>query len=239
MPSGVLPARRPDLLVASRHMAAGAPEVTVVAATHNRSGLLRRLLEGLRAQTISPDRFEVVIVDDGSSDDTPEVLSAAEAAGDLRLRVLRNDPAGGPAVARNRGWRAARAPLVAFTDDDCRPSEAWLERLLAAAAGGRGAHGRTQPDALDADFLGPFAETGGIEEAPLHYETCNILSPRAVLDRLDGFDEAYPAPAGEDTDLGQRSAADGVDRVFSPDALVYHAVHDQSRKQALKGILIA
>jgi GT2 family glycosyltransferase len=142
-------------------------------------------------------------------------------------------------VARNRGWRAARAPLVAFTDDDCRPSEAWLERLLAAASGDRVVQGRTQPDPLDADSLGPFAKTVVIEEPSLHYETCNILYPRAVLDRLDGFDEAYPAPAGEDTDLGQRSAADGVDRVFSPDALVYHAVHDQSRKQALKGILIA
>ena len=46
------------------------------------------------------------------------------------LTTFRQDPAGGPAKARNRGWRAAAAPLVAFTDDDCRPSTTWLQELL-------------------------------------------------------------------------------------------------------------
>src|SRR4051812_42959107 len=106
--------------------------VTVVAATHNRADRLERLLDALRGQTLGTDRFEVVIVDDGSRDETPSVLADALARADLKLTTFRQDPAGGPAKARNRGWRAAGAPLVAFTDDDCRPDATWLESLLRA-----------------------------------------------------------------------------------------------------------
>src|SRR3954453_18710822 len=65
----------------------------------------------------------------------------------MELRVIRPDPGGGPAAARNEGWRAARAPLVAFTDDDCQARPGWLEAGLRAARENPGAfvQGPTEP----------------------------------------------------------------------------------------------
>ena len=139
--------------------------IAVVAATHDRSGRLAALLDALRAQTIGTERFEVVIVDDASSDDTRELLADAVQRGDLALTVLRHDSPRGPAAARNAGWRTASAPIVAFTDDDCRPSPGWLEaglRAMAATANGTGeaiVQGLTEPDPREADRLGPFSRS--------------------------------------------------------------------------------
>lgn len=218
-----------------------APVVTVVAATHDRGDRLGALLDGLLAQTLPADRFEVVIVDDGSSDHTPEVLAAARANGRLNLRCERHAEPRGPAAARNLGWRSARAPLVAFTDDDCVPTPRWLEALL-ALAGGRTdliVQGTTLPDPREADRLGPYAKTVRIEGQSPHFETCNILYPRALLEELGGFDESYPAPAGEDTDLGWRARAAGAGAAFAPEAVVHHAVHEGTPLSALRGALMA
>ena len=210
--------------------------VSVVAATHNRADRLKRLLDGLREQTLGTDRFEVIVVDDGSRDETPSVLAEARERGDLRLTTFRNEPAGGPARARNRGWRAATGPLVAFTDDDCRPDAGWLEALLKAHDGvaDRIVQGQTLPDPTEADNMGPFAKTLRLTELTAHFETCNILYPRALLERLDGFNEDYPAPAGEDTDLGRRATKGGAAPVFAPAALVYHAIFEGGLKDQLR-----
>src|SRR5688572_297385 len=101
------------------------PAVSVVIPTHNRAGRLAAQLESLRAQTTRD--FEVIVVDDGSRDGTPEVLAAQIARGGFDLRAIRHDAPQGPATARNAGWQAARAPLVAFTDDDCISHPGWLE----------------------------------------------------------------------------------------------------------------
>src|SRR3954451_21930647 len=103
-------------------------------ATHNRRERLIAMLDSLRAQTVGRDRFEVIVVDDASSDGTQEELERQVARGDLGLKVIRRDTGGGPAVARNAGWRAASAVLVAFTDDDCVAVPEWLEAGLAAHA---------------------------------------------------------------------------------------------------------
>jgi glycosyltransferase involved in cell wall biosynthesis len=215
--------------------------VSVVAATHNRAARLRLLLDALAAQTIGTDAFEVVVVDDGSGDETAEVLAGAAAGGPLALRALAHAEPRGPAAARNLGWQAARGRFIAFTDDDCRPDPRWLEALLAASSGrhDRVVQGRTQPDPDEIETLGPFSKTLDLPVQSPHYETCNILYPRAVLEALDGFDETYPAPAGEDTDLGRRAAGNGVSAVFAPDAVVSHAVHQVGPSGTLRTALLA
>jgi glycosyltransferase involved in cell wall biosynthesis len=216
-------------------------EITVVVATHNRADRLQTLLGALAAQSLDTARFEVVVVDDGSRDATPAVLATAASAGDLNLRVLTQPEAGGPASARNRGWRAATAPVVAFTDDDCRPTDRWLETLL-TTQGGRDDYvvqGRTEPDPREREDLGPFAKTLLIEGPSPHFETCNIAYPVKILEAVNGFDEGYPAPAGEDSDLGWRATDAGATRVFAPDALVYHAVFPLGPMKTLRGALIA
>ncbi len=202
------------------------PQVAVVVATHNRVGRLGELLESLRAQTLEAGSFEVVVVDDASGDETPELLAREVERGELRLRALRHDTSRGPAVARNAGWRASLAPLVAFTDDDCVVAADWLEALVAAARANPGAilQGRTDPRPDEVDSLGPFSYSLTIHSAGPEYQTCNIAYARDLLDRLDGFDEEFSGAGGEDIDLAWRSIELGTPTVFVKDAQAYHAV---------------
>jgi glycosyltransferase involved in cell wall biosynthesis len=216
-------------------------EVTVVAATHNRADRLAALLDALRAQTLGSERFEVVIVDDASVDDTARVLAAAQERGDLALTVLRHETGRGPAAARNAGWRAAQTPVIAFTDDDCRPSPDWLAAGLAAMAatanGTREAivQGLTEPDPQETDRLGPFTRSLNVPALDHWYATANMFYSRATLERLGGFDETtFSRPGGEDTDLAWRAIGDGVPTAFSADARVWHAVHELGPLQRLR-----
>jgi GT2 family glycosyltransferase len=217
------------------------PRISVVVATHNRADRLAALIAALRRQTVAPASFDVVIVDDGSSDATPEVLEAARAQGGLSLRTLRQPTARGPAAARNRGWRAATAPLVAFTDDDCVPTDGWLEALLAVATERPNVvvQGMTLPNPDEAHALDAYSKTMRITGLTPHFETCNIAYARPLLDAVGGFDESFPAPAGEDSDLGCNAAASGAVVLFAPDAVVHHAVHVRGPRAALKDALIA
>src|SRR4051812_2639852 len=103
-----------------------APKVAVAIASRDRRELLAQLLASLRAQTLPSSEFEVIVVDDGSSDGTAELLEREREEGELDLTAIRHESSAGPAAARNAAWRAARAPLVAFTDDDCVATPAWL-----------------------------------------------------------------------------------------------------------------
>ena len=221
--------------------AATAPLVSIVTATKNRSERLQALLRALEAQTVPTEQFEVIVVDDGSDDATPDVLAMADEHGPLELHVLRQPTSAGPAAARNRGWQAGRAQLIAFTDDDCEPVPAWLETLLAFAGDAPGSivQGMTLPNPGEADRHSAFARSLEIAGPSPHYPTANILYPRALLETLGGFDEQYGAPAGEDTDLGWRARAAGAQTVFAPAALVHHAVHQRGALNTLKDALRA
>ena len=151
---------------------------------------------------------------------TPEVHAVLQEAG---VRVVRSEGVG-PAAARNAGWRAASSELIAFIDDDCLAAPGWLAALTASE--GEVVQGRVEPHPAEAARLGPFARTLRVDAAGPFFQTANILYPRALLERLGGFDEAYPYPAGEDTDLGWRAREVGARIVFTPDALVWHAVHE-------------
>jgi GT2 family glycosyltransferase len=208
------------------------PLVSVVVPTHDRAGRLSRLLAGLQAQALDRDAFEVIVVADGARND---VLGALPRNAQLNLRVVVQAPARGPGAARNAGGRAARAPLVAFIDDDCVPSPGWLTALLAAARPGTFIQGRTEPDPSELHLEGLLARTvrsGGLGP---QYETCNIVYPRAALESLQGFDERYGlTPGGEDTDLAWRSIAAGWTPLLAPEAIVYHAVEQLGARGSLR-----
>jgi GT2 family glycosyltransferase len=206
-------------------------EIAVVVPTHARALRLRWLLDALEQQTLERDRFEVVVVDDASADGgrTAATLERFAGRGRLALRVLRRERSAGPATARNAGWRSTTAPLVAFTDDDCRPAPDWLERLLDAARRHPGAivQGATHvdPDELHVFHAAPHARSQQETDPPGPWaQGCNIAYPRELLERVDGFDERFPAAAGEDTDLARRAQEAGAAYVGAPDAIAYHAV---------------
>lgn len=205
--------------------------ISVVVATRNRADLLDRMLAGIAAQTVTD--FEVVVVDDASTDATAAVLERW-ADGALALRTLRHPEPHGPATGRDEGWRAASGDLIAFTDDDCVPTPGWLAGLAAAEQGTPGAvvMGPTRPE--PGARQSPFTRTMLVERAGPPFETCNILYPRELLERLDGFDRSFPLPVAEDTDLGWRAVRSGAPLVYAPDALVHHAVHRLGPLGALK-----
>lgn len=206
---------------------------SVVVATHNRSGRLSRLLDALATQEgVGP--FEVIVVDDASTDDTQTTLARCAENRPFRLTALRQEINTGPAAARNRGWRAAQAPLVCFTDDDCVPTTKWLARLVAAFDEADLVQGQTLPNPDQQDNLGPFSRYVSVPSETGYYETCNMAYRRELLERLGGFDERFRHPFGEDIDLAWRAKEAGARSAFSADALVHHDIWPSSIRASWK-----
>ncbi|MGH9085487.1 MAG: glycosyltransferase family 2 protein [Acidimicrobiales bacterium] len=212
-----------------------APDVTVAVSTRDRSHFLADLVAALSQQTLAPDRFEVVVVDDGSTDATPEVLAQLATTTPFELRTLRQVNRGA-AAGRNVAWREGRGRSIAFTDDDCIPAPGWLAGGLAALDdGARVAVGRTLPHPREADRLAlPFARSLTMEDARF-FQTANAFYRRDDLEAVGGLDEEFST--GEDTDLGLRVAALGGSVVFVPEALVHHRVHTPDARGAVRGAL--
>jgi len=187
---------------------------------------------------MAPERYEVVVVDDASGRETVELLSReVDANGGPTLRVIRREVSNGPAGARNGGWRSARAPLVAFTDDDCEAPAPWLAALVQAAHEHPGAlvQGPTIPNPADGNPHDGFSHTLEATQLGPWFETANILYPRELLERVGGFDEqAFSGPGGEDTDLAWKAIATGAGAVWAPDAVTHHAVTAVGRRGLLR-----
>ena len=206
------------------------PVAAVVAATYNRAERLKSLVAGLEQQrNVGP--FEVIIVDDGSSDDTWAELERLAATSSLKLRPLRLPQNAGPATARNAGWRATTAPVVCFTDDDCVPQPGWLAGLLGTLGDGVDiVQGHTAPNPAHEFRRGPFSHTIWVFFEEGYYETCNIAYRREVLERLGGFDQTFRRAYGEDIDLAWRAKEAGARTAFGDDALVFHEITPSSYK---------
>jgi glycosyltransferase involved in cell wall biosynthesis len=202
------------------------PTVAVVVPTYCRPHLLPRLIDGLERQTLPLEDFEVVIVDNASPDDTSERLAKLAAASPLRLRHLVEHQRG-PAAARNTGWRATRAPLLAFIDDDCDPEPGWLaagvDALLADDRLGV-VQGCTRMPA--GTKLGDWTLRREVDGPTPFFEGLNIFYRRAAVEQTDGFDEEI-GNYGEDCALGWAVLEAGWERGFAPGAVVYHDAEER------------
>jgi glycosyltransferase involved in cell wall biosynthesis len=199
------------------------PAVSVVIPTHNRGQRLAALIAALEAQRVEFP-FEVVVVDDASNDGTRAALTDIAAQARIPVRALHLPQNVGPAAARNHGWRAAAAPLVAFTDDDCRPAPDWLRSLVEALGRADVVQGCTVPEPDELAGIGTFGRS--VEETSEGlYPTANVGFRREVLERLGGFNELFRHPGGEDTDLAWRARKSGATTCFADEALVFHTVH--------------
>jgi GT2 family glycosyltransferase len=219
-------------------MAERSPDISVVVPSHDRPLRLRWLLNALEAQTLPRDRWEVIVGHDSSGPETEELLRTHPLALDGTLRHVTLEPGTAPPGRnRNAAWRTARAPLIAFTDDDCRPPVEWLENALAAAQARPGTivQGRTVPDPVEVvTNMAWLRRTQWVPKPPTPWcEACNIVYPRDVLERVSGFDETMYV--GEDTDLALRARATGVP--YEGDARVetFHANDQVSIREAIRG----
>jgi len=215
-----------------------APDVAICVPTRGRALRLRWLLNSLALQTTDSVRFEVVVGID--PDDAEAMATIAEHAmsADGRLRSVVMPSPSGPAAKRNAAWRASVAPMIVFTDDDCRPPGDWLERLAEAARRHPGAvvQGATKPDPDEAALMlaSPFHRTQSVDPPEPWGQTCNIAYPRALLELVGGFDESFVVASGEDTDLLHRARDAGAEYVGATDALTFHAVEPMSLGHRLR-----
>lgn len=208
------------------------PDVSVVISCKNRESLLWDCFEGLAAQTLPRDRFEVVLVDNVSADDLAALCARARSDLGLAVRHERMAQDRGPAPARNRGVALARAPIVAFTDSDCRPEPQWLEAGLAAFA-----------DPAVALVSGPVLPKSGqpvgmtsritfvTEAEHPTFPTANAWYRRDVFLGLGGFDVSLSftdpfdcATEGADVDLAWKVIKAGHARRFVADAAMRHEI---------------
>jgi GT2 family glycosyltransferase len=215
------------------------PLVSIVIPTYARPERLRECLAALARQTMPADTFEIVVVDDGSPQ--PVMPPADTIPAGPMIRIIRQ-PNAGPSAARNRGVAEARGKLIAFTDDDCLPTPAWLESLVTAH--------RQCPDALvgGITFNGltddVFATTSQMiidlvyehfnrdHEAAYFLTSNNMLCSLAAYSDLGGFDTSFARAGAEDRDFCDRWRASGRPLRLVPAATIEHR-HAQTLRQFL------
>ncbi len=202
-------------------------EISVVICVYNGAETLADSLRAVLAQSFPRPRYEVIVVDDGSTDD-----SAAIAA-QFDVQLLRA-PHRGHVAAKNLGWRAARGEWVAFTDDDCGPTRNWLTLLRHAVEQGDAAEPVLGAAGRIAGYPSPspvprYVElTGGFNtDRHLQHPTFpfapggNLLYRRAALVAVDGFDERYASYDTCELHTRLRRRVGGAFR-YEPRAVVFH-----------------
>ena len=207
---------------------AAAPRVSVVIPTYNRVDMLVSCLRALQAQRVARADYEVVVVDDGSTDGTRDALREWTPSAEMALRAC-SRANGGPAAARNDGIRLARGALIAFVDDDCLPEPDWLQHLIAAlppdarcaGIGGRIVGESNVLVARYVDWRG-LSEHQRSPEGINYLVTANALFHKHCLLEVGGFDERFRSAGGEDPELARRLRARGYYLMATERALVVH-----------------
>lgn len=228
--------------------------VSVVVPTYNRRDALARCLDSLARQT--HPNYEIIVVDDGSTDDTPRLLERFAAThSDLSFRRLRNEPNLGANPSRNRGIREATGSFIALVDNDCVAEPDWLEKLMrgftsprVAAVVGR-VHSPKPRNIYELTLKGT-QRLPGPGPAP-RLVSCNLCVRRDLL-MTHLFDEDRATPAtkrdgivdetvsgrGDEEGLYLMLRAAGYEQRVVADAIVLHEHHHTRRsffKQALRG----
>jgi glycosyltransferase involved in cell wall biosynthesis len=221
---------------------ADTPVVSVIVPARDAAPTLGRTLAAISEQDL-PGAFEVLLVDDGSSDETLTIAREWEP----RVTIIRSEFSRGPGAARNLGAAQARASILAFTDSDCFPAPGWLSAgVRAIDAGADLVQGAVRPDPAVART--PFDRTVVVAGDAGLYPTANVFVRRELFDSLGGFRDWLleheeqtgkkrrfaPAdrrrqrtartPVGEDTLFAWGGRRRGARTAFAPGAIVHHAV---------------
>lgn len=211
-------------------------KTSVVIPVYNAARTLGDCLASLVRQAAPRRDIEIIVVDDGSTDRTADLV-----AGFPGVRLLRQSHQG-PAAARNRGTQEAEGEIVLFTDGDCIPLDNWLQEMLTPfredpeIIGVKGAYLTHQrnwtarfvqleyEDKYDKLAIPPYID---------FIDTYSAGYRRAAFLAAGGFDTEFPVACAEDVELSYRLANQGLKMVFNPDARVIHR-HPESLRDYLK-----
>ena len=205
-------------------------EISVIVPTFNNRSVLEKTLEALQTQTFPAADYEIIVVDDGGTDGTAEMVEAMRGPAQIRYLAQSNR---GRAAARNSGARAARGRILLFIDSDIWATPGLLtahHRHYPPHARQLGAQGRslTHPDARSTVFMKAKEITPDLtmrrrhDLSPVHIITRNFSTLRTEFEAVGGFDESFTGYGWEDIELALRLRARGVTFDYEPDALAYH-----------------
>ena len=223
---------------------------SVIVPTYNRERNLKKALVGLMDQSIDSNRYEIIIVDDGSIDGTRGVVGGfIKKYPDRAIRYFWQKN-GGPARARNKGITEAKGDIIFFTDDDCVVSTNWMETLLSALtrypeAAGVGGWIKPPEDEVDRSavsryiYLNVYFPDSAAGRRVKHYEilsndplmcfgvfaynTANVCYRKKVLKEVGGFRDKFYWPGSEDNDLAFRIANANHHLLYIP----FHVTHSK------------
>jgi len=207
------------------------PDYSIVVPTYRRRDSLARCLQAIEALRFPRERFEVVVVDDGSPSPPADIVAALD--GSLEARLVTAAHAG-PATARNLGAKLARGRYLVFTDDDCMPREDWLSAIDqwtsskpgAFAIGGHTVNVLTDNvyAAASQGIIDYLYDYFGDHSATRRFFTSNnLVVPREEFLSLGGFNETFELAAAEDRDFCERWVGAGKRLQYATDVVVSHA----------------
>ena len=200
---------------------------SVIIPAYNAESTLAACLKALDSQSMPREDYEVIVVDDGSTDGTSRIAKRFN----INFIFQKNQ---GPAVARNRGANAAVGDIILFTDSDCVSDHNWIQEMVRPfnnpdIIGVKGAY-KTRQTSLAARFAQAEFEDRYDLLQKYHYidmiDTYSAAFQKDVFLKIGGFDEGFPVANNEDTDLSYRLVASGYKLIFNPRAFVYHTHPD-------------
>ncbi len=208
--------------------------VSVIIPAYNAQAVIAQTLKALGAQHFL-EPYEVIVVDDGSTDETSTIVQSFPA-----VRYVRQENAG-PASARNHGAKLAQGEFLLFTDADCLPQENWIALIVLAfertkAAAVCGSYGIANPQSalasgIHAEIL--FRHKHLMPDYPKSFGSYNVGIRKYIFEQLGGFNTTYRRASGEDNDLSYRLIKQGGVIYFERKALVNH-YHTQALSRYLK-----
>lgn len=210
--------------------------LSVITPTRNRAAVVARCLHYLSAQSLAPDRYEVLVVDDASTDGTRDAIEAAVRTSRCAVRPLWLNERRGVPGARNHAVRAARGDVLVFVDSDNFARPSFLKAHLAIHETHANAVGRG-PVILTRSLEQPFAVRESLLDlSTAYFDTDNASVRREHLERVGLFDEVFYPYGWEGLDLGFRLRALGLRRVYRRDAALFH-YHEEVSPGSLDGLM--
>ena len=211
------------------------PHISIIIPSYNRVRELKRCLLALFKLDYPASCLEILVVDDGSTDETPVMLQTmlVEAAKhQIAMRTIRQDKQQGVAISRNTGAAEAQYDLLAYIDSDCVASPSWLaelvptfqDRCIGAVGGMIRAYERATmlgryEDVRSSLFMGQRPQQVQLEGPLTYLPTANLLIRRSIWEQISGF---APLTFGEDVDFCRRLLATGARIEYLPQGIVYH-----------------